>query len=131
MVTADRERSGSPEGKIFGAVDPAAVETVTAALTAAGFPAAQIDVLTADDLDDVEKPLERPGLGGLVSRFLASMGDDLDEHEKAHQELAAGYVLVGVTAASDDAVQRVRDILREHGAHGITHYGRWTITTFD
>jgi hypothetical protein len=128
---AGSKHPGSPQGKVIGAVEPVQVEATTAALVAAGFPAVQIDVVTADALAEIEAPLDRPGIGGLVGRFLLSMGDDLDELERFRDELEVGHVLVGVPAQGDEAVHRVRDILREHGGHGIVYYGRWTITTFD
>jgi hypothetical protein len=122
---------GPLEGKVIGALDPSAVEAATAGLVAAGFPADHIEVVTADDLETLEAPLDRPGLAGLASRFVLSLGDDLDEIEQLRQELADGSHVIGVPVEGDDATQRVRDILRGHGARGITHFGRWTITTFE
>ena len=123
-------RIGSPEGKVIGAVDPAAVEAVTAALVAAGFAADTIDVVTRDDLADADAPIDRPGVHGLISRILFSMGDELDELERMRQELADGKSLIGVPAQGDEAVHRARDVLRDQGAQGITHFGRWVITSF-
>jgi hypothetical protein len=116
---------------VIGAFAPDAVELVTAALVAAGFAADQVDLMTADDLQNLDTPINRPGLTGSLGRFLLSLGDDLDELEKARQELASGHVLVGVPAMGSESIHRVRDAMREHGGHGITHFGRWAITTFD
>jgi hypothetical protein len=128
---AEPRHHGSPEGMVIGAFAPDAVESVTAALVAAGFAADQIDVMTADDLQDLDAPIDRPGLAGALGRFLLSLGDDLDELEKARQELANGHVLIGVPAMGSDIIHRVRDVMRDNGGHGITHFGRWAITTFD
>ena len=120
---------GSPEGKVIGAVNPSAVETVTSALAEAGFLADQIDIVTSDDVDELEIPINRPGFSGLINRFLFSMGDDLDEIERARQELTAGHVLVGVPVSGDEAMHRAGKIMRDSGSHWVTHFGRWTITS--
>lgn len=122
---------GSPEGKVIAAVAPSAVDAAMTALEAAGFAADQIDLVTPADLEHLESPLDRPGFGGLVGRFVLSLGDDLDEIEAMREELAAGDVLIGVQVEGHEAVLQVRDILLEHGGHGIIHFGRWTITTFE
>jgi hypothetical protein len=122
---------GSPEGMIIGAFAPDAVASVTAALVAAGFAADQVEVMTAADLERLESQIDRRGLGGALGRFLLSLGDDLDELEKARQELASGHVLIGVPAMGSDTIHHVRDVMRDNGGHGITHFGRWAITTFD
>jgi hypothetical protein len=118
-----------PEGKVIGTLDAAAVDAVTAALTAAGFAADQIGVFTAADAEGIEPPLDQPGLPGLIDRFLLSLGSDLDWLERARRELAAGHVIVSVPVEGDDAQDRVRDILRDHGAQSITYFGRWSITS--
>ena len=121
----------SPEGMVIGAFEPSTVAAVKAALVAAGIPADQIDVMTPEDIDELEAPLTRPGIKGLVGRLLLSLGDELDELERARQELSVGHVLIGVPVMGDDRVHQVRDIMREHGGHAIIRFGRWTITAFD
>lgn len=128
---AGSRHSDSPEGKVIGAVSPSAVETVTSALVEAGFPTDQIDVVTSDEIDELDVPINRPGLSGLVNRFLFSMGDDLDQIERARQELAAGQVLVGVPVRGDEAMHRAGKIMRDNGSHWVTHFGRWTITSLE
>jgi hypothetical protein len=118
---------GSPQGKVIGSVDPSQVEAVKDALVAAGFPADTIDSVRSEDLDDLHAPIDRPGVAGLVNRFLFSLGDDLDELERSRQELRAGRTLIGVRVQGDDAVHRAADIFRDHGADWITHFGSWTI----
>jgi hypothetical protein len=128
---AEPRHHGSPEGMVIGAFAPDAVESVTAALVAAGFAAEQIDVMTADDLQNLAARIDRPGPVGALGRFLLSLGDDLDELEMARQELASGHVLIGVPAMGSEIIHRVRDVMRDNGGHSIIHYGRWAITTFD
>jgi hypothetical protein len=119
----------SPEGMVIGAVEAPAIEAATAALAEAGFPADGIDIMTSDELDDLDSPIDRPGLRGLVNRFLFSLGDDLDELETARQHLQEGRVLIGVPVMGHDAIHRAADILRANGAPWVTHFGRWTITS--
>ena len=120
---------GSPQGKVIGSVDPARVEAVMEALEAAGFPAETIDFVRSEDIDDLHTPIDRPGVAGLVNRFLFSLGDDLDELERSREELRAGRTLIGVRVEGEAAVHRAADVFRDHGADWITHFGRWTITS--
>lgn len=121
-------RPAYPQGKVIGALAPADAEAVTAALTAAGFAADQIDVVTAADVEGLDSPLDRTGLPGLIDRFLLSLGSDLNWLERARDELAAGHVLVTVAIEDDGHRERVRDILHAHGGHWINYFGRWTVT---
>jgi hypothetical protein len=122
---------GPPEGKVIGAVAPEAVENVRAALIAAGFPADNIEIMTPDDLDNVQAPTDRPGFRGALNRFLFSLGGDLDELELARQELRGGHVLIGLPVQGDAVVHQVRDIMHANGAHNVRYFGKWTITSYD
>jgi hypothetical protein len=118
-----------PEGKVVGALEPAAVGAATEALIAAGLAADQIGVTTAADVEGLERPMVHSGLAGLVGRLLLSTGADLEVMEEARQELLAGHALVSVPVEGDEVMHRVRDILRDHGGHSIQFFGRWTITS--
>jgi hypothetical protein len=118
---------GPPEGKVIGSVAATAVEAVTAALAEAGFAADTIDVVSRDELEDLEAPIDRPGLRGLVNRFIFSLGDDLDELERARQELQDGRILIGVPVQDEEAMHRAAGVFRVHGSTWVTHFGRWTI----
>ena len=120
---------GPPEGKVIGSVADTSVEAVTAALAEAGFAAATIDIVSREDLEDLEAPIDRPGLRGLVNRFLFSLGDDLDELERARQELQDGRILIGVPVHGEEAMHRAAGVFRAHGSNWVTHFGRWTITS--
>ena len=114
-----------PEGKVIGAVEPAAVDAVRESLISAGFAADQIDVVTAADVEDLDVPPDR----SLMSRFLTSVSYQHQELERMRQELRGGHVLVAVPVEGDDAMHRVRGILLANGGHEIQYFGRWTITT--
>jgi len=122
---------GSPEGKIIGAFEPAAIDKLIPALVENGFAEDTIDVVTPDDIPHLNAPIDRQGFTGTIARFVFSLGDELNELEQMRNELASGHVLVGVPVEGEEATQRVRTIMREQGGHGIVSFGRWTITPFE
>lgn len=125
----EHHRPGPPDGKVIGAVAPASVETVIAALAAAGFPAERIDRVTGEELADVRTPHNDNRVVGLFERFLLSMGEDLAAMEELRNLALAGSILIGVPVHGEAQMHRAGQVLREHGAHEITHFGRWVITT--
>lgn len=120
---------GSPEGKVIGAVEPENSAMIIVALAGAGFPADQIDVVTAADLAMMNNPLAHDGLRGFIERFLLSLGEELNALEELRQMASNGHTLVGVPVEGDEAMHRAAKVLRDHGAHEVTHFGRWTITS--
>lgn len=128
---AGSRHHGSPEGKIVGAFEPSAVDTLIPLLVKDGHSEDQIDVVTPADIPHLNAPVDRQGFAGAISRFLFSLGDELDELERMRQELRSGHVLVGVPVHDEASTHRVHAIMREHGGHGIVSYGRWTITPFE
>ncbi|MGI8405767.1 MAG: hypothetical protein ACR2OE_13565 [Thermomicrobiales bacterium] len=124
------EKRGYPEDKVVGSVDPMTVDEIVQALTDAGLALDRINVTTAADMDGIETPLEQTGLGGFISRFLLSIGDDLQRLELMRKELLAGRALVSVQLNEDEAHDRVVDILHEHGARNVHHFGQWMIESF-
>lgn len=120
---------GPPDGKVIGAIEPTAVGVVIVALAGAGFPADQIDVVTAADLETIGGPFEQDGLRGFIERFLLSLGEELTAGEELRRMASAGHTLIGVPVEGDEAMHRAAKVLRDHGAHEVTHFGRWTITT--
>jgi hypothetical protein len=114
------------EGKVVGAVAPAELVALTAALRAAGFPTSQVEVVPREELREIAATLDRPGLLGAVGRIL--LGSELADLKLIRNELVRGDSLVGVPARGEDDMRRAADILRQHGGHGITHFGRWVIT---
>lgn len=122
--------AGPPDGKVIAAVAPEKKDALVAALAAAGYDGGRIDVVTNEDLNELDSPIDRSGLPGLVHRFLFSLGGELDEIEKMRQELAGGHVLIGVPVESEEAARSTAAIMRDNGGHGISHFGRWTITDF-
>jgi hypothetical protein len=123
-----RRHIGPPDGKVIAAVAPEKKDALVAALAAAGYDGDRVDVVTSEDLEDLDSPIDRKGLPGLVHRFIFSLGGELDEIEKMRQELAGGHILVGVPVDSEDAARSTAAVMRANGGHAIAHFGRWTIT---
>jgi hypothetical protein len=128
---AGSRHHGSPEGKIVGAFEPSALDTLIPALVEAGFAEDTIDVVTAEDIPQLDAPIDRQGFAGAIARFVFSLGDELNELEQMREELRSGHILVGVPVHGEDATQRVRAIMRERGGHGIISFGRWTVTQYE
>lgn len=121
---------GPPEGKVIGAVEPNTCAVVVVALADAGFPANEIDVVTAADLDMMmENRSLHNRLQNFVERFVLSLGEELNPLEELRSMARDGHTLIGVPVEGDEAVHRAAKVLRDHGAHEVTHFGRWSTRT--
>lgn len=128
---ADRRRTTYPFHKILAAVESTHTEGVLTELGEAGFPRDGIDVYTAEDLPELGQPIGGAGLLGFVRRLGLSTGGDLEGIEQAHRELTYGHTLVLVPVEGDAERDRAHEILRQHGGHAMSYFGRWTITTLE
>ena len=124
-------RSPYPLHKVVAAVDRNQTDAVVAALEDAGFARDRIEVVTAEDVSDLDEPIGGSGIRGFLRRFSLSLGDELDEIEQARQELTYGHALVLVMVDGMAEQDRAHAVLREHGGHAMRYFGRWTITTYE
>jgi hypothetical protein len=120
-----------PLHKVAAAVAPGETDGVVAALVDAGFAQDRIEVVTSEDVADLNEPVGGSGIRGFLTRFKLSLGDDLDEVEQARQELTYGHALVLVMVDGTAEQERAHAVLREHGGHSMRYFGRWAITTYD
>ena len=104
---------------------------VVAALKDAGFAPDRIEVVTAEDVSDLDEPIGGSGIRGFLTRFSLSLGDDLDEIEQARRELTYGHALVLVMVDGMAEQDRAHAVLREHGGHAMRYFGRWAITSYE
>jgi hypothetical protein len=104
---------------------------VVAALEEAGFARDQIEVVTSEDVSDLEEPIGGAGIRGFLTRFSLSLGDELDEIEQARRELTYGHALLMVMVNGMAEQDRAHAVLREHGGHAMRYFGRWAITTLE
>lgn len=126
-----RHHRGYPLHKVVAAMEPGQVEGVTQALRDAGFAADAIEIVTSEDMSEWEEPVGGRGIRGLLTRFGLSAGGDFETLDQARQELAFGHSIIMVLVHGDEEQDRAHAILREHGGHAMSYFGRWTITTLD
>jgi hypothetical protein len=120
-----------PLHKVAAAIAQDMTEGVLTALEEAGFAPDRIEVVTAEDVSDLNEPIGGSGIRGFLTRFSLSLGDDLDEIDRARQELTYGHALVLVMVDGMAEQERAHAVLREHGGHAMRYFGRWTVTTYD
>ncbi len=120
-----------PLHKVVAAVARSETDGVVAALTEAGFAQDRIEVVTAEDVSDLDEPIGGSGIRGFLTRFSLSLGDELDEIEQARQELTYGHALVLVMVNGMAEQDRAHAVLREHGGHAMRYFGRWATTTYE
>jgi hypothetical protein len=117
--------------KVVAAIERGETDRVIAELGNSGFARERIDVKTAEDVQTLGEPIGGSGVRGFLTRLGLSLGADLDEFELAGRELASGHSLVMVEAHGDAEQKRAHDVLRQHGGHNMSYFGRWTITTLE
>ena len=81
-------RAPYPLHKVAAAIAPTDTDGVVAALEEAGFARARIEVVTSEDVSDLDEPIGGSGIRGFLRRFSLSLGDELDEIEQARRELS-------------------------------------------
>jgi hypothetical protein len=67
----------------------------------------------------------------LANRIAESLGNDNDEmalKSRYEDALRAGHFVVAVATPTQERKDRASELLREHGAHTIASFGRFTIT---
>jgi hypothetical protein len=120
-----------PLHKVAAAIDRNQRDAVVAALKDGGFAPDRIEVVTAEDVSDLDEPIGGSGIRGFLTRFSLSLGDELDEIEQARQELTYGHALVLVMVDGMAEQDRAHAVLREHGGHAMRYFGRWAITSYE
>ena len=120
-----------PVHKVAAAIARDMTDGVVTALEGAGFAPDRIEVVTSDDVSDLDEPIGGSGIRGFLTRFSLSLGDDLDEIEQARQELTYGHALILVMVDGMAEQDRAHAVLHEHGGHAMRYFGRWAITSYE
>jgi hypothetical protein len=120
-----------PLHKVVAAVPREQTDGVVTALEEAGFARDRIEVVTKEDVPDLDVPIGGTGVRGLLTRFSLSLGDDLDELERARQELMYGHALILVMVDGMPEQERAHTVMRDHGGHAMRYFGRWAITSYE
>jgi hypothetical protein len=121
-----------PENRLLGVVDsPAQVTSAVEALTAGGFLVSEVEVTCGQaQAERVAASTGRRGLLDLVIRVAERLGladDEIETKGRYEQALRDGGLIVSVLASTDERKARAADVLRAHGGHLITFFGRLTI----
>ena len=124
-------RGPYPLHKVAAALARDKTDGVVAALEEAGFARDRIEVVTSEDVSDLEEPIGGAGIRGFLTRFSLSLGDELDEIEQARRELTYGHALILVMVDGMAEQERAHAVLREHGGHAMRYFGRWAITSYE
>lgn len=125
---------GYPTNHILGVVpSPAAAERATRALLAAGFDPGAVRVMVGE-----EAALRIDGRGthhGIVARLYRlvqfTQMDQAPDFRRYEREAHRGHPVLAVREADPSRRQKVREILRAHGAHFTNFYGRFATETLD
>jgi hypothetical protein len=123
-----------PTNKVVGIIDdPADCKAALKDLKAAGFTAAEIEVLSGkEDAQRLDPTGEEHGPLARFARWIQKAGDMEAEHVRRHeQEVLAGHFGIGVSAKEPEAREKVRKILKAHNGHFINFYGHWTIEVLE
>ena len=128
--SAESEFTFDPTNKVVGSIDAADdAKDAMLDLTAAGFTAQQVELLTDED------GAHRIGMGGEGHEVVVHVFDATQKVpafydapvivRRVEQELRASHYLIGVVAKDGEAREQVREILKSHGGHFINFYGRF------
>ena len=146
MTERSSERTSSPHGDapttgelqypsdhVLGVLDEAAQLTATTqALRGGGFTESEVSVMCGRaQADRLGESTGRGGLAGLAIRIAERLGIENDEMKlktRYEDAMRDGHFVVAVAAATDERKSRAAELLREHGAHTVASFGRFTIT---
>ena len=124
-----------PTDKVVGIIDDSDdAKAALRDLRAAGFTAAEIEVLTGEE---GAHRIDVTGEGhGPLARFVRSFQKVLGHYEPVHvrrheEELLAGHFGIGVTAKEPERREKVLEILKSHHGHFINFYGQWTMEVLE
>ncbi|MFL5336852.1 MAG: hypothetical protein ACJ8H8_27675 [Geminicoccaceae bacterium] len=112
-------------------MDRTNVDAVVEALAIAGFDRHSIKIVIVDDVPDIDTQPGATGVRGFLTRLNLNIGDDLDYVEEARNALKSGCALVLVAVRDDAERDRAHAILRRHGGHAMSYFGRWTVAKLE
>ena len=124
----DQESLTVPANQVLAIiVDLSEAKEIVQILSRNGFPAEEIGLLTG--IEDSEKLEAAAGNQGFFSKLFTAgveMGDrDTDYLKQYRRALLNGRTVIGVVAKDDEARNKARKILKQHGARFITFFGRF------
>jgi hypothetical protein len=131
-TTGDDTPIRYPTNTVVGVIDSQEqLEAAIAALTGGGFLADEIRAGTgAATADAVNASTGRTGLGHIALRIAERLGIEDSEMEFKSQYVQAmrdGRFVILVSAPTEPRKERATEILREHDAHALRFFGRYSI----
>jgi hypothetical protein len=116
-----------PKGHVIAmAEDRSQAEAVVQALKDVDFADADLIVLDPAHVVQVADELERRK--GLLGRLGTIFGDDDYFADQFVESARNGHPMVAIRAPDQNDAKRAAGILRAHGIHTCSYYGRWTVT---
>ena len=119
-----------PTNKLIGVVaTPEELQATITELNKAGFEENEIDVLCGKEgADRLDVSGKYHGLLARLYRYVGRLGDieskNLQEYE---QELLNGDYVLAIQVPDEDKRMQVLNVIKSHGGHAVTFYGRWTV----
>jgi hypothetical protein len=110
--------------------DRESAEQAVEALRHTGLPDDDVDLLDGRFVVETSRSFEqhRGRLQRLEAWLSSAFSDDAAYARSYVLEAERGHYLVIAHAPRPDVVERVRQVLRAYGAHGMRHYESWTVT---
>src|SRR5258708_7461712 len=110
--------------------DKESAERAVRALSDAGIPEDDVDLLDGPSVVEADRSLrQRRGRFQRLEAWLSSAFSDDAGYARGYVlEAERGHYLVIAHAAQPEVVERVSQVLRAHGAHGMRHYELLTVT---
>jgi hypothetical protein len=121
-----------PEQQVLAVFDDAeALAAAISEVTQLGVLDSEIDVACGTErADALRESTGRSGLAHLAIRIADQLGirnTEMEAKARYEQAMRDGEYVLRVPAPSDDFKSRVVDVLKRHGAHGISYFSKFTI----
>lgn len=101
------------------------------ALTAGGFLRSEIEVRTGAEAGDaLDASTGRRGLVAMVIRGMERLGltnEEMETKNRYEDAMRDDQFVLAVAAPTDERKERATQILREHGAHTVAFFGKFSI----
>lgn len=116
-----------PKNYVVGVIDDLQeAQQAEQAFKAAGYPSEENRLLTSDE--EIHKAQEIEGHKNRLQRFFSSFNSSEAEAQMYQQEAQKGRHVLYVHAKSQDDVDKIGDLMRQHGARMIKFFGSWAVT---
>jgi len=121
-----------PTNHVLGIVDTREDATaLLSALEGSGFLTSETESRTgAQNADDLHASTGRTGIANLLLRFAERIGaadEELETKHRYEQAMRDNRFVVAVATPTEERKELASQLLRSHGAHTITFFGKHTI----